>query len=372
MRRATVIIGSNWGDEGKGLITDYIANKTSGSPTVVVRFNGGAQAGHTVVTPDANHIFSHFSSGTFAYAHTYFAKQFVCNPLLFWKEAHTMRDATSFTPMVAADPRCYITTPYDMVINQELEIKRGKGRHGSVGVGFGETIERNQYPAFRLNKSDLKDKDRVRETLKLIRDRWLPTRCQQLQIDRPNENPSLKEELLEMTVDAFRAFDRAVSTSGLEFLDNKTIIFEGAQGLALDMNSENFPHVTRSNTGLTNVVPIALAMNLSLEVIYVTRAYLTKHGAGPLPGEQPPWDDRMIDNTNVPHPFQGVLRYAKLDITAMQQRIRKDIQLLPPGSTHSIAVTCCDQVNEADQVLTYLKARYYSCGDTREHVVDRK
>src|ERR1700675_846017 len=86
MTKAIAIIGANYGDEGKGLITDYLA-ATSLKTTVVVRANGGAQAGHTVITPDkTRHIFSHFGAGLFSGSDTYLAKHFVCNPILFWKE----------------------------------------------------------------------------------------------------------------------------------------------------------------------------------------------------------------------------------------------------------------------------------------------
>jgi len=84
--------------------------------------------------------------------------------------------------------------------------------------------------------------------------------------------------------------------------------------LALDMNSKNFPHVTRSSTGLTNVLPIARVLSLDLDIIYVTRSYLTKHGAGPLPGEYVP-DPPIVDETNTNHPYQGPLSSLSLTLT---------------------------------------------------------
>lgn len=116
MPAATVVIGANWGDEAKGKMVDYFASLASG-PTVVVRHNGGAQAGHTVLTPDdKRHVFSHFGSGTLAGAATYLARHFVCNPLVFWKESRELI-ALGAAPVMAADPRCFVTTPYDMLIN---------------------------------------------------------------------------------------------------------------------------------------------------------------------------------------------------------------------------------------------------------------
>ena len=155
----------------------------------------------------------------------------------------------------------------------------------------------------------------------------------------------------------------------MEFLERKEVIFEGAQGLALDMNSKNFPHVTRSNTGMTNVVPMARALGLSLDVIYVTRAYLTKHGAGPLPGEQEP-EVGWIDQTNTPHPYQGSLRFAQLDVAALLDRIAADQKVSPPASW-SVAMTCTDQVKPmrekelADQIGC---VTLRSVGARRDHV----
>lgn len=369
MKRTMVVIGANYGDEGKGLIVDYLAANTPGEK-VVVRFNGGTQAGHTVVTPEGKrHVFSHFGSGTLAGASTYLAKHFVCNPLIFWKEANHIRELGA-EPIIFADPRCFVTTPYDMLMNQMVEEKRGDKRHGSVGVGFGETIERNIYPAFQLWKSDLSDRDKIVRKLRLIRDQWMPTRARQLGVPAlPKNDPRLTNDLLEKTADACMAFDGAVGTAGAEFLARKGVIFEGAQGLCLDMNSKNFPHVTRSNTGLTNVVPLARMLGLSLRVVHVTRPYLTKHGAGPLPAEYVP-DTPIADETNVEHPYQGVFRFGKLDVAALKERIAADLKLAS-GAESAIALTCTDHVTPV--AVAQLKAKLggawlWSEGPRRDHV----
>lgn len=364
MKRAMVVIGANYGDEGKGRMVDYLAAKVTGDK-VVVRFNGGAQAGHTVVTPNgARHVFSHFGSGALTGAHTYLAKHFVCNPLIFWKELRQLEDIGP-RPVIYADPRCYITTPYDMMINQSIEEARGAKRHGSVGVGFGETIERNRYPSFQLWKSDLSDKKKVTEKLRLIRDRWLPNRSHQLKLPQlPTDDPRLSDAALNKVINAFAAFDAVVGTAGAEFLERKEIIFEGAQGLCLDMNSPNFPHVTRSNTGLTNVIPLAKALRLSLEVIYMTRPYLTKHGAGPLPGEFTP-NPPIQDDTNFEHPYQGRLRFAKMDWASFDQRIKADLALAPTGTPHSVGLTCMDHVGSGILKELLFKMSFRSVGPRR-------
>jgi adenylosuccinate synthase len=367
MPTAKVIIGANFGDEGKGKIVDYFAAKLSG-PKVVCRHHSGAQAGHTVVTSDKQrHVFSHFGSGTFAGCSTYLAKHFVCNPLLFWRELRQLHDL-GVNPEIGVDPRCFITTPYDMLVNQMVEDKRGDNRHGSVGVGFGETIERCNYPGFKLWHSDLSDHTTLVDKLKAIRDNWFPSRCRQLFLPQLLKTDNrLSDSLLLKFAESCTTFRLRTIAAGAEFLERKSVIFEGAQGLALDMNSENFPHVTRSNTGLTNVMPLAKVLALELDIIYVTRSFLTKHGAGSFPGEcLPPKPIR--DNTNIEHPYQGRLRYAPLDIGKMVARIDKDISDNAPGHPWSLAMTWCDW---KDGVFPHVIPSLKGHGPRRDQIEER-
>ena len=88
MKKAYAVIGANFGDEGKGLMTDYFC-RTNDNP-IDIRINGGAQAGHTVCTPEGErHIFSHIGAGYFAGADTYLSEFFIANPMLFVKEKNT-------------------------------------------------------------------------------------------------------------------------------------------------------------------------------------------------------------------------------------------------------------------------------------------
>jgi len=85
MKNIKIVIGSNFGDEGKGLITDYFANQYPNG--IVVRFNGGVQASHTVITPNSiRHMFSHFGSGTLSGLPTHLSEFFIANPIIFKKE----------------------------------------------------------------------------------------------------------------------------------------------------------------------------------------------------------------------------------------------------------------------------------------------
>ena len=145
---AKAVIGAGYGDEGKGLLTDFLAAETK--DTIVVRSNGGAQAGHSVVTDDGlRHVFHHIGSGALAGARTHLSRYFVAHPMLFPAEWSALRERGAELS-ITSDPRTLITTPFDVAVNQALELARGGSRHGSTGLGFGETIERNRHPQFAV------------------------------------------------------------------------------------------------------------------------------------------------------------------------------------------------------------------------------
>lgn len=358
--RAFVVIGANYGDEGKGLMTDYLCDKYS--IQVVVRHNGGAQAGHTVITPQGHrHVFGHIGSGHFAGARTHLSRFFICNPILYCKELLRLGDNL---PTVSAEPTCLVTTPYDMLLNQALERKRGNERHGSCGVGINETIVRSESdPKYRLQLSDVCG-DLVQLNNKLwTLNEYFVARLRELDLSYPAMNLS---DLHIEFIDACDIMRRNVALCSIKAYQGYRTLFEGAQGLLLDQNNhKDFPHVTRSNTGIENAGVLAGEIGISrLDAVYVTRTYLTRHGAGPLADE---WDIRpptIRDETNIPHQFQGSLRFAELDVQGLGQRIFEDCAKSPISPTVSVALTCMDQWRP--KVLPHYN--YVSRGPTREHV----
>ncbi|MBC7293790.1 MAG: adenylosuccinate synthetase, partial [Thermoleophilia bacterium] len=289
VKTAKVVIGAGFGDEGKGLITDYLASQQERG--IVVRFNGGAQAGHTVVTPDGKrHVFGHVGAGSFAGLPTYLSRFFVANPMLFRKELASLQ-ACCPLPTVYLDPRCPVTTPYDMIVNQVVELARGDSRHGSCGVGFNETVTRTlSGPA--LFVSDLADTELVFSILRQIRDEYVPHRLRKLGVNSVPETYARLlrgDDICERYLEDVRVLLSATAIADHRIFSSfEAVIFEGAQGLFLDETHRFFPYVTRSRTGLHNVVRLlgeAGLDGLRLEVVYVTRTYLTRHGPGPCPTE---------------------------------------------------------------------------------------
>jgi len=345
--RATAVIGANFGDEGKGLMADFFA-AINPVGTVVVRFNGGAQAGHTVVTPSGRrHVFHHFGSGSLAGARTFLSRFFIVNPFLWDKE---QRELSVSFPRMLVDKRAMLSTPFDMLINQEVERFRGGQRHGSCGIGINETVERCSGPRATF-VGDIENPIRFREKLREIAD-YSVRRLEQLAVS-PSDlffEMLASETLVPTYLDLCEKFQRAVqlveSTTSVRDFDR--IVFEGAQGLLLDEKHRFFPHVTRSRTGIHNAALLAAEIGLrNVQAVYVTRTYMTRHGAGPFPTERSGMT--FEDPTNAPNEWQGSLRFGELDTKLMAESISND--LLDARGLNvepCLAVTCLDQVPSAD------------------------
>lgn len=327
-----------------------------GKDCLVVRFNGGAQSSHTVVMPDGRrHVFAHIGSGSFQGAATYLSSFFVCNPILFLREMEDLK-TKGIEPILYVHPGSYITTPYDMMINQWIEEHRGEARHGSCGIGFGETIERAENWGISLTVGDLSNKDYLIQTFDEILGAYMPHRLGKLGIEitvdqaRLASSDDLRNRFIE-DCGQFLQRVHVVSNNILNPFD--TVIFEGAQGLLLDQGSRFFPHVTRSNTGLKNVLSLVRYARVnSLETTYVMRAYTTRHGAGPLPHELScsPYA-RVIDETNIANAHQGSLRFSWLNLDLLREALRYDswrspVDTYPLAVTRQLAITCMDQVDE--------------------------
>lgn len=366
MKTAKVIVGAGFGDEGKGHITDYYSSEY-GKNCLVVRFNGGAQAGHTIVTPDnKRHVFHHLGSGSFTGAKTFLSKFFVVNPILFNKEWQELR-VLGIKPKVYVDPNCLVSTLYDMIINQIIENHRGDKKHGSCGVGFNETIERSTNPKFRLQVKDLYDHDRSLLILRRIVSQYLPQRIAKLGIDKI---PDFYLDILTSPTAVENYFtDCMFLTSYIEMISDiilmieDNIIFEGAQGLLLDQDHHYFPYVTRSKTGIHNVIELISGSNIdNLDVTYVTRPYATRHGVGPFPHEildtVTTTNLTTKDKTNTHNKFQGGLRFGYIDIDLLRDTIHNDLLKVDDMTyKHNIAITCMDHIDHVNfiQSSSYLE-----------------
>ena len=342
---AVAVIGAGYGDEGKGLVTDALSSPS----TRVVRFNGGAQAGHTVCTPDGErHVFHHVGSGTFAGATTHLSRYFVVNPILAIPEIEQLGIPKE---AITVSPRAMVTTPFEMMTNQAVELKRGAKRHGSCGIGFGETFERASCN-LGLYVSDIMDSSRLECTMQEIKE-WTFARWRLLGFKQPDM--PYDDAVIETFLEDWRRFMDLVTLreDALVAKDVDRVVFEGAQGLGLDQTLGHFPHVTRSFTGLPNVVSLCNEAGIAhVRAIYVTRSYTTRHGAGPLELEGAFNIGWPLCETNSDNKWQGSLRYAVLDRGLLRRRIKADLSTV---ETWKVSVAPGLFMTCMDQAATYLQ-----------------
>jgi adenylosuccinate synthase len=328
-----IVIDLGFGDSGKGNVVNALSTEES----LVVRFNGGHQAGHTVVEGDKRHIFASFGSGTLKGASTYISEYCTIYPPALDREQKVL----GFYPKLYIDNNAMLTTPYDIEYNKILDTQTN---HGSVGVGFGTTIARHEA-GYKLYARDMLNMDVLVTKLKLI---------DQYYSDILSVSDESIDDWLLSTIDIIEHYDFVNAITDIP-LYWRHIIFEGAQGIMLDMDYGFFPHVTRSNTTSKNAMEI-LNKDLNLKdfniyIYYVTRAYQTRHGNGPMIGK--PLSIEYIkdnpDETNVTN-YQGVFRKDVLNLDLLKYAIDCDKQFHINISTHSIflVITCLDQVCNGD------------------------
>lgn len=410
MKTANAVIGAAWGDEGKGLMTDYLAHKYIGD-CVVIRFNGGAQAGHTVVAPTGKkHIFHHICSGSFAGAATYLSNHFIVNPIMFRQEYEEL-ESKGIKPYVMVDKQCIVTDPFDMMRNQIKEASR-VNRHGSCGLGINETVTRHKDHQKPFCVSDFLKKrcwdggsnraPMLKDALLWSRDIYARKVLRDERFDIPPEYEVFfsDDNIIDHYIEDIDFFLEHTTIVPSKFVADgfDHYIFEGAQGLLLDEESGFYPHVTRSRTGLTNVVELCYEMDINcLNVSYMTRTYTTKHGAGRMPHElkEKPYVS-ILDDTNILNAWQQHPRYSYLNLDLLNVAIRKDLYSVRNNSglwiNPGIGLTCIDQISSLSSVgyilnnkvkfrdicqlkkvienKTDLEIKYLSNGPTRKDIIE--
>ena len=322
--RTIAVIGKNFGDEGKGFTCSRLASSLK--KALIIKHNGGGQAGHTVEDSEGKWRFIHHQIGAGAEYHvpTLFADSFMPDLFQLGKEVKAFTELFGFQPILYSEKNARITTIDDVLLNMGAEVARGKNRHGSCGMGIEECVQRNAAgygitvkELAKMSKQDLLDR------LKHIRKEYTGRRAKILGIypsnpyyEMLNNETVLENFVIEVKenvnlltlVDA----DRKWLEKSQHF---QHLIFETGQGLLLDQDYEAYaPHLTSSKTGIHNSANFLEKRGLFLdEAIYVTRPYVTRHGNGPLPCEVERSELPGVgeDLTNQPNEWQGTLRYAK-------------------------------------------------------------
>ena len=349
------MVGLGFGDEGKGLTTDFLTLQHP--QAIVIRHNGGQQAGHTVVTSSGKrHVFSNFGAGTLRGNTTYWSEYCTFSPGSFLKELNALQ-ALNIQPELWLDRLCAVTTHYDVLHNRILEMGRGNERHGSCGMGFGATVERHTLSPVRLYAQDLLFPEITALKLRAIRAYYHKKLAEQTDFDFNSLDHEAEDlKFLEYAGDLQKQVKQGVLRFVTEkevFSGNETFIFESAQGVLLDMDFGFFPHVTRSNTTSKNAFAL-LKRNFKndfpeTELFYVSRCYQTRHGAGPM--THPEKNLPLVNNqheTNQLNDYQGSFRVGLLDVDLLNFALTCDDNF-SNGFRKNLMLTCLDQL-DASQV----------------------
>lgn len=328
---AKIVVGLGFGDEGKGTVTDALVANSSRNP-LVVRFSGGAQAAHNVITENGvHHTFSQFGSGTLRSAATLLSKHVLVDPLRLYTEGLALNEliGRNALELVAVDERAPLVTRIHQAVNHVRERARGDSRHGSCGLGMGETefykLHNADYPTI----GDLQTPKALERKLKKLH-AWAEDQVGDLGI--PLED--VFAELEAFGADNHLHILKAHQTNAVICAEPE-LIFEGSQGVLLDEWVGFHPHTTWSTVTPTNALSIIeeAGATHAVERIGVTRTYTTRHGAGPLPTES-----NMLNYTeehNGYGEFQGAWRVGNLDLTLLAY----SASVMRP---HSIAITHMD------------------------------
>ena len=365
--RLVSVTGLGFGDCGKGACTDWLVRRHRAH--TVVRFNGGAQAGHNVVIPDGrHHTYSQLGSGTFCPGvFTVLAHPVVVHPTALGEEARVLAAASVGDALerLLIDPRCRITTPFHQAAGRLRELFRGSRAHGSCGAGFGETVRHAiASPEQALHWHDLADPGRARAKLELMRaglrdslagdaqgagDGGPPTAFSTSQIRdewRIFDDDGIAERWLAQAREVMsKVPETSVEAVHARLCRPGTLIYEGAQGVLLGERHGFHPHTTWSDVSSSAAEAVAAEAGLPREVMHlgVLRSYLTRHGAGPLPTE-----DARLDALAEPHNgavgWQGRFRRGHADEVLLRYA------LAVAGPLHGVVLTHLDALGGAPRI----------------------
>ncbi|MCE7985299.1 MAG: adenylosuccinate synthetase [Caldilinea sp. CFX5] len=357
-RQAFLTVDLGFGDAGKGSIVDFLT-RTYEAHTVI-RYNGGAQAGHRVVATAGDgvtrqaHVFAQFGAGTLAGAATHLSRFMLLDPLAMLAEEVHLRtlgisDAFQRTTI---DREAVVITPFQRAVNRVREALRGAGRHGSCGMGIGETAaDRLAYGDRVLLAGDLVDRDRLYTKLAFLRTVNLakvePLRDQIAACEQaaPEMAWLLDSAWDEWLLDVYDEFARQVQLVSGAYLSTVlaqpgTVVFEGAQGVLLDEWVGFHPHTTWSTTTLANADQLLTEADYTGQVtrVGITRAYATRHGAGPFVTEDAALTAALPDACNSTGAWQQGFRVGWLDLVMLRYA------LAVAGPLDYLAVTCLDRL----------------------------
>jgi len=279
-----VIVGSQWGDEGKGKITDILSEQAD----LVVRYQGGGNAGHTVVWKENKFIFHHIPSGILhPDTKCFIGSGVVLDPELLLQEIEEVKKrGIKVEGNLFIDYKTHVVLPYHKILDEIKEEERGKNKLGTTRRGIGPAYI-DKVARIGIRMVDLIEEDLLLPKIKsnLQEKKFIFHQLYQVDISPEEEENIIREyikygkRLKRYVVDVSLWLNQAIE-------EGKKVLFEGAQGTLLDIDHGTFPYVTSSHpiaggacTG-SGVGPTKID-----RVLGITKAYTTRVGSGPFPTE---------------------------------------------------------------------------------------
>lgn len=274
-----VVVGLQWGDEGKGKIVDYLAKDAD----FVIRFNGGNNAGHTVVVGSKTYKFHHLPSGAVYKKKLFIAQGAVINPKILLEEIAALKKQ-KIQLNLRIDPRVHIVMPYHQALDSATEEWKGDAKTGSLKLGIGYCYEdKNNRVGIRFE--DLITKNILAKKIKSI----FPLKKSILE-KVYKQKVNLKEsEIINSYTDYGKKLKKYLGDVSKEIWHNwntKNMLFETAHGTYLDPAFGTYPYTVAPNSTAGAVFSGVGIGPVALDVIGVVKAYTTRVGNGPFPTEQ--------------------------------------------------------------------------------------
>jgi adenylosuccinate synthase len=288
--RCLVVVGAQWGDEGKGKIVDVLAGEVG----IIARYQGGANAGHTVHVGGNEFILHQIPSGILhPSTRCLLGNGVVLDPDQFFMEVDALRArGIEVEAQVGISGRAHLLLEYHKRLDQAVEVARGSSKIGTTGKGIGPAYE-DKIARAGMRVADLYDETRARELIGAAAERAngriRAAGGEAVDADRVADSVlALRERLLPLMTDTGREI-----TQGLRA--GQRVLLEGAQGALLDVDHGTYPFVTSSSTTAGGAATgVGIGPTVIDNVLGVVKAYTTRVGSGPLPTEiEPPLQERL-------------------------------------------------------------------------------
>ncbi len=282
MSKSVVVLGTQWGDEGKGKIVDLLTDQAS----VVVRFQGGHNAGHTLVIDGEKTVLHLIPSGVLREGvQCLIGNGVVLAPDALLKEINELEaGGVPVRERLSLSPACPLILPYHVALDQAREAKRGNEKIGTTGRGIGPAYE-DKAARRGLRLGDLMDENRFSRKLKEVMEYHNFALQHYYQVE-PLDYESVRQSALEQGRQLMPMMSDVSAILHECRQNGANILFEGAQGTLLDIDHGTYPFVTSSNTTAGGTATGTGFGPLYLDyVLGITKAYTTRVGSGPFPTE---------------------------------------------------------------------------------------